>query len=88
MYPASKLVYLVLDREGPLTTKELATETHLTRRTVNQHTKYLRQADYVNSRPKLLNPNENVHALADRRDGTSTELGTELNTVGGDHDGQ
>ncbi|WP_436348832.1 hypothetical protein [Natronorubrum sp. FCH18a] len=63
MNPASKLVYVVLEREGPLSTSELAEQTRLKPDTVRRRAARLNGVGHVRSRPNLRNPSENVHEL-------------------------
>ncbi len=63
MNPASKLVYVVLEREGPLPTSDLAERTRLNPDTVRRRAARLNDSGHVRSRPNLRNPSENVHEL-------------------------
>lgn len=49
--PSAKLIYWVLEREGPLTQAELIEQTLLPRRTVREATTKLRDADILEAEP-------------------------------------
>ena len=61
--PSAKLVYKVLEYEGPLNHQEIADETRLPKRTVREAVERLEAVDAVESRTDLTDARRRVYRL-------------------------
>lgn len=68
MNTATKLVYVVLEREGELSASEVAAQTRLSVTTVRRRLAQLNGTGHVRSRPNIHNPTEYIHSLVDDGD--------------------
>ena len=63
--PSAKLVFVTLEQEGPLTQREVATESLLPVRTVRHALETLQEAGLVVGRPYVLDARKRVYVLTD-----------------------
>ena len=63
--PSAKLVFTVLEHDGPLTQQELADETMLPRRTVRYALSRLDEADVVEAQISFRDARKSVYSLTD-----------------------
>jgi len=63
--PSAKLVFKILEYEGPLTSSQLTEETRLSSRTVRHATNQLEEKDVVNSQSSFRDARQSVYSLAD-----------------------
>lgn len=69
--PKAKLVYLVLDREGPLTRQDIMRATRASEATIHRAIVELAEANVVENRPVPTNPAANVYYLRGRESETN-----------------
>ncbi|MFP9193659.1 MarR family transcriptional regulator [Natrialbaceae archaeon A-CW1-1] len=65
--PSAKLVYKVLEYEGPMTQSEIATESRLCSRTVRYAVTKLEAADCIDSRASLRDARRSIYRVSRAR---------------------
>lgn len=61
--PSAKLVYKILEYEGPLTQQELRSETLLGQRTVYNALQELKENGFIDSKPRMADLRQHVYHL-------------------------
>jgi DNA-binding MarR family transcriptional regulator len=72
--PSAKLVFKILERNGPLTQQELAKETMLPKRTVRFGLTRLTEAGLVESRMSFRDARQSVYSLTERGNRVQAEV--------------